>query len=165
MLGRWVVCPIEPASQYIILKIVGFLDLFGQRSMHSTLDFCPEQTSQKGIKCTKAKKQLSSYCLVYKCASFDGCDLSNSSRMSRKAFTGISFLLQASGRHSMDFKLQLRSHLELARAQLKQQLFSKDTKIQEKRNNQKKKTSNLFLQTSKNQTIKEVQNYLLADIY
>ena len=77
MLGRWVVCPIEPASQYIILKIVGFLDLFGQRSMHSTLDFCPEQTSQKGIKCTKAKKQLRSviytvvhYLIVIKAQAF-----------------------------------------------------------------------------------------------
>ena len=173
MLGQQIFCSIGLSY----CRLSNFQTCLGREIC--TAHWISARTGQKGIKCIQQQmrnfflkqtllklksKQLRFYCLIYKCASFDGCDLSNSSRMSRKAFTGISFLLQASGRHSMDFKLQLRSHLELARAQLKQQLFSKDTKIQEKRNNQKK-TSNLFLQTSKNQTIKEVQNYLLADIY
>ena len=35
--------------------------------MHRTLDFCPGQTSQKRIKCAKAKEQLSSYCPYIYC--------------------------------------------------------------------------------------------------
>ena len=30
--------------------------------MHRTLDFCPDQTSQEGFKCTKAKEHLRTYC-------------------------------------------------------------------------------------------------------
>ena len=37
---------------------------FGQSNMHCTLDFCPDQTSQEGIECTKAKGQLISKCLL-----------------------------------------------------------------------------------------------------
>ena len=38
---------------------------FLQTNKHNTLDLCPDQTCQKGIKYTKAKERLRSYCLIF----------------------------------------------------------------------------------------------------
>ena len=34
-------------------------------NVHSTMNFCPDQTSQESIKCAKAKKYVRSYYLIY----------------------------------------------------------------------------------------------------
>ena len=40
---------------------------FGQSNMESTLDFCPEQTSQEGNECTTTLEKLKAYCLNIYC--------------------------------------------------------------------------------------------------
>ena len=42
----------SPLPSVLKLKLV-----YGQNGMHCTLYFCPDQTSQERIKCTKAKEQ------------------------------------------------------------------------------------------------------------